>query len=187
MKMKALMRLIGISLALLLLFTASACNTAQAEEVDLLIEKEDEKVFEETKEKSLSKMQDLAGLVLQFTDEDTLVLKQNDSVLKVEYLQKDVCAFFSKTSSSILPNIKQPDFSTLWGWLLGKEISKHAAVKAMYVTKQMNLTLMQNEMILGKMSANEKGYAVKKQQSENRIENYKAEVEKIMGEISYEQ
>jgi len=71
--------------------------------------------------------------------------------------------------------------------LLGKEISKHAAVKAMYVTKQMNLTLMQNEMILNKMSVNEKGYAVKKQQSENRIENYKAEVEKIMGELSYEQ
>ena len=61
-KMKLLMRLVGISLALLLLFTASACNTAQAEEVDLLIEKEDEKVFEETKEKSLSKMQDLAGM-----------------------------------------------------------------------------------------------------------------------------
>lgn len=71
--------------------------------------------------------------------------------------------------------------------LLGKDLSKHAAVKAMYVTKQMNLTLMQNEMILNKMSANEKGYAVKKQQSENRIENYKAEVEKIMGELSYEQ
>ena len=31
-KMKLLMRLVGISLALLLLFTASACNTAQAEE-----------------------------------------------------------------------------------------------------------------------------------------------------------
>lgn len=71
--------------------------------------------------------------------------------------------------------------------LLGKEISKHAAVKAMYVTKQMNLTLMQNEMILNKMSANEKGFAVMKQQNAVRIENYKAEVEKIIGELSYEQ
>ena len=71
--------------------------------------------------------------------------------------------------------------------LLGKEISKHAAVKAMYVTKQMNLTLMQNEMILGKMSANEKGYAAQKQQGERRIEIYKAEVEKIMGDLGYAQ
>ena len=66
--------------------------------------------------------------------------------------------------------------------LLGKDISKHAAVKAMYVTKQMNLTLMQNEMILNKMSANEQSYAIKKQQSAQEIEMYKAEVNKIMVE-----
>ena len=40
----------------------------------------------------------------------------------------------------------------------------------MYLTKQMNLTLMQNEMILNRMTANEKGYAERKQLSENRIE-----------------
>ncbi len=71
--------------------------------------------------------------------------------------------------------------------LLGKDISKHAAVKAMYVTKQMNLTLMQNEMILNKMSANEKGYAYKKQQTAEEIAYYKEEVNRIMGAYCYEQ
>ncbi len=71
--------------------------------------------------------------------------------------------------------------------LLGKDISKHAAVKAMYVTKQMNLTLMQNEMILNKMSANEKGYVTKKKQTAEEIEYYKEEVNRIMGAYCYEQ
>lgn len=70
--------------------------------------------------------------------------------------------------------------------LLDKEISKHAAVKAMYVTKQMNLTLMQNEMILNKMSANEKGYSIRKQQIAQEIANYKEEVNRIVGAYCYE-
>ena len=50
--------------------------------------------------------------------------------------------------------------------LLGKEISEHAANKALYVTKQMNMTLLQQEMCLQNMKASEKNYAMKKKQTE---------------------
>lgn len=71
--------------------------------------------------------------------------------------------------------------------VLGKEVSKHAAMKAMYVTRQMNLTLMQNEMILGKMSAKEKEFVARQQRSEMQLNEYKAEVNKIVEEYCHEQ
>ena len=66
--------------------------------------------------------------------------------------------------------------------LLGKDVSKHAAGKAWYVTKQMNLALIQSEICLQGMSSNEKEYVAIKNEYENRIKQYKAEFENLVKE-----
>lgn len=60
--------------------------------------------------------------------------------------------------------------------LLGKEISEHAANKALYVTKQMNMTLLQQEMCLQNMKASEHNYAEMKKQTDTEIAEYKREL-----------
>ena len=64
--------------------------------------------------------------------------------------------------------------------LLGKEISEHAANKALYVTKQMNMTLLQQEMCLQNMKASEKNYAMKKKQTDAEIAAYKRELDAML-------
>ena len=66
--------------------------------------------------------------------------------------------------------------------LLGKDVSKHAAGKAWYVTKQMNLALIQSEICLQGMSSNEKEYIARKKEHEKQIEQYKAEFENLVKE-----
>ena len=46
--------------------------------------------------------------------------------------------------------------------LLGRELSEHAARKSLYVTKQMNTTLMQQEVSLQNLKTSEQEYAAKK-------------------------
>lgn len=57
--------------------------------------------------------------------------------------------------------------------LLGRELSEHAARKSLYVTKQMNTTLMQQEVSLQNLKTNEQEYAAKKKQTEAIKEAYK--------------
>jgi len=66
--------------------------------------------------------------------------------------------------------------------LLGRELSVCAASKAWYVTKQMNIALMQQECCLKKMSANEKEYAIQKQNLDREVQNYKNELNQILGD-----
>lgn len=67
--------------------------------------------------------------------------------------------------------------------LLGKEISEHAANKALYVTKQMNMTLLQQEMCLHNMKASEKNYAMKKKQTDAEIAAYKRELDNMLADF----
>ena len=63
--------------------------------------------------------------------------------------------------------------------LLGRELSEHAAGKALYVTKQMNTTLMQQEISLQSIKASEQEYAAKKKQTEAIKAAYKKELEEL--------
>jgi hypothetical protein len=69
------------------------------------------------------------------------------------------------------------------GKLLGKKISKHAASKALYVTKQMNMTLMQQEMCLRNMEANEQNYAARKKETDAEISAYKKELDVMLAGV----
>ncbi len=60
--------------------------------------------------------------------------------------------------------------------LLGKKLSEHAANKAFYVTKQMNMTLMQQELCLRNMKAGEQDFAVRKRQKDAEIAAYEKEL-----------
>ena len=64
--------------------------------------------------------------------------------------------------------------------LLGKELSEHAANKALYVTKQMNMTLMQQEMCLQNMKVSEQNYAERKKQTDAEIAAYKRSLEDML-------
>lgn len=67
--------------------------------------------------------------------------------------------------------------------LLGKELSEHAANKAFYVTKQMNTTLMQQEMCLQNMKTSEQNYAERKKQSDAEIAAYKKELDAMLSGV----
>ncbi|WP_295788490.1 hypothetical protein [uncultured Veillonella sp.] len=64
--------------------------------------------------------------------------------------------------------------------LLNTELPEHSANKAWYVTKQMNLTLMQGEITLQRMLKNEKLFEEEHQKSLERIEDYKKEINQLM-------
>lgn len=64
--------------------------------------------------------------------------------------------------------------------LLNQELSEHSANKAWYVTKQMNMTLMQGEMTLQRMADNERVFEKQQKESAKRIEEYKREIELLM-------
>ena len=66
--------------------------------------------------------------------------------------------------------------------LMGRKVSKDAANKAWYVTKQMNLQGKQQEYRLLFMQDDEKIYAERKERSEKRLRDYKMILEKIMEE-----
>lgn len=66
--------------------------------------------------------------------------------------------------------------------LTGRKVSKDAADKAWYVTKQMNLQGKQQEYALLFMQNDEKIYAERKERSEKRLRDYKMMLEKIMEE-----
>lgn len=66
--------------------------------------------------------------------------------------------------------------------LMGRKVSKDAADKAWYVTKQMNLQGKQQEYALLFMQNDEKIYAERKERSEKRLRDYKMMLEKIMEE-----
>ena len=67
--------------------------------------------------------------------------------------------------------------------LLGQEISKRAADKAWYVTKQMNIVSTQQEMCLKNMSSNESDYALSRSRSIEELTKYKQELKLIMEEV----
>lgn len=67
--------------------------------------------------------------------------------------------------------------------LLGRELTEHAANKALYVTKQMNMTLMQQEMCLQNMKTSEQNYAAKKKQTDSEIEAYKRELDSMLAGV----
>lgn len=60
--------------------------------------------------------------------------------------------------------------------LLNRDISKHAADKAWYATKQMNLVNMQQEMCLTKMKIDEQNHRAK-------IKEQREEMNQIMNAI----
>ena len=64
--------------------------------------------------------------------------------------------------------------------LLGREVSKHAANKAFYVTKQMNMTLAQNEISMQNMKESEEVYFEKKKRAEAEIATYKKELDDLL-------
>lgn len=66
--------------------------------------------------------------------------------------------------------------------LLGKDISKYAAGKAWYVTKQMNLALVQSEICLQGMSSNEKEYVARKNEIKRQTELFKSEFDSLVKE-----
>ena len=61
--------------------------------------------------------------------------------------------------------------------------SVNAANKALYVTKQMNMTLMQQEMCLQNMKTSEQNYAAKKKQTDSEIEAYKRELDSMLAGV----
>lgn len=64
--------------------------------------------------------------------------------------------------------------------LLGREISKHSADKAWYVTKQANITLIQGEVTLQEMADNERKFRIHYEETLRRIDSYKEEIDKLI-------
>lgn len=112
-----------------------------------------------------------------FMPSDTEFIKGLDRVCEMCANGVDVEARLAKI---------KPNYVEVGKAVLGKEISKQATMKAMYVTRQMNLILKQNEMILQNMSAREKEFADRQQRFAIQINEYKAEVKKILEEYCYE-
>lgn len=64
--------------------------------------------------------------------------------------------------------------------LLGRELSEHAANKALYVTSQMNMTAMQKEMCLQNLKTGEQEFVEKTKQDDAKLAAYKAELDAIL-------
>lgn len=64
--------------------------------------------------------------------------------------------------------------------LLGKKLSERTANKAFYVTKQMNMTLMQQEICLQNIKTSEQDFAVMKKQKGNEIAAYEKELNNLL-------
>ena len=82
---------------------------------------------------------------------------------------------------------KQVDTVALGRELLGREVSKYAAGKAWYITKQMNAVSVQQEQSLRRMGAAEQDFARSRQQSDDAIAAYRAEITMILEENNHEQ
>lgn len=75
---------------------------------------------------------------------------------------------------------KQVDTVALGRELLGREVSKYAANKAWYITKQMNAVSVQQEQSLRQMGAAEQDFARRQQQSNDAMARYRAEISMIL-------
>lgn len=75
---------------------------------------------------------------------------------------------------------KQVDTVALGRELLGREVSKYAASKAWYITKQMNAVSVQQEQSLRRMGAAEQDFVRSRQRSDNAIAAYRAEIAMIL-------
>ena len=81
---------------------------------------------------------------------------------------------------------KQVDTVALGRELLGREVSKYAASKAWYITKQMNAVSVQQEQSLRRMGAAEQDFIHRQQQSNDTIAAYRAEIAMILEENNHE-
>lgn len=68
--------------------------------------------------------------------------------------------------------------------LLGREIPEQSANKAWYVTKQMNMTLLQTEVTLQRMADNERKFKKDYEESLKRIDSYKEELTQLIENYS---
>lgn len=112
-----------------------------------------------------------ARIILPMNDE---LIKGLGRVLELAQDEKNLQEHFAK---------KKVDTVAIGRNLLGKEISKRAADKAWYVTKQMNIISTQQEMCLKDMSSNESDYALSRSQSTEELAKYKQELKLIMEEV----
>ena len=75
---------------------------------------------------------------------------------------------------------KQVDTVALGRELLGREVSAYAAGKAWYVAKQMNAVTAQQEQNLLRMGAAEQDFARSRQQNDDAIAVYRAEIDMLL-------
>lgn len=112
-----------------------------------------------------------ARIILPMNDE---LIKGLGRILELAQDEKNLQEHFAK---------KKVDTVAIGRKLLGQEISKRAADKAWYVTKQMNIVSTQQEMCLKNMSSNESAYALSRSQSTKELAKYKQELKLIMEEV----